>query len=108
MTATMIAFYKEPADREKFDKHFFEVHLPLVEKIPGLQRVEVKRFTGKTAPYYLMATLYFNNKEERKAGLSSPEGQATSADLPNYAAPDSVIIAFADTAYEASMASTHG
>ena len=97
MAATMIAFYKEPADREKFDKHFFEVHLPLVGKVPGLVKAEVSRFTGKNAPYYLMATLYFNNKEERKTGLGSPEGQALSADLPNYVAPDSITIAFADT-----------
>ena len=96
MPATMIAFYKEPPDREKFDKHFFEVHLPLVRKIPGLLKLEVERFAGKGAPYYLMVTLYFNNKEERKAGLNSPEGQATSVDLPNYAEPGSFIIAFAD------------
>lgn len=97
MAATMIALYKEPPEREKFDKHFFEVHLPLLQKVPGLTKTEVQRFAGKNAPYYLMATLYFNDKEARKAGLNSPEGQALSADLPNYAAEGSYIIAFADT-----------
>ncbi|GCE06498.1 EthD family reductase [Dictyobacter aurantiacus] len=96
MAVTMIALYKEPADREKFEKHYFDTHIPLVKKIPGLQKVEVSRFTGKDAPYYLMATLYFNSKEERKAGLSSPEGQATNADLVNFATPDSVTIAFTE------------
>ena len=66
MAVTMMALYKEPADREKFEKHYFETHVPLVKKIPGLQKVEVSRFSGKNAPYYLMATLYFNNKDERK------------------------------------------
>jgi len=98
MAATMIAFYKEPPDREKFDKHLFEVHLPLVQKIPGLVKMEVHRFTGKSAPYYLMVTLYFNDKEERKAGLmNSPEGQAVTADTQNNVAPDNIIVAFADT-----------
>lgn len=97
MTVTMIALYKEPADREKFDAHYFGTHIPLVRKIPGLQRTEVNRFTGKDAPYYLMATLYFNTKEERKAGLSSPEGQATSADLANFAEPGTYTIAFTET-----------
>lgn len=96
MAATMIALYKEPANREQFDKHYFGTHVPLVQKIPGLVKVEIHRFSGKNAPYYLMAILSFNNREERKAALSSPEGQATSADLSNFTAPDSVIIAFSD------------
>src|SRR5205085_11950993 len=57
MAATMIAFYKEPADREKLEKHLFEVHFPLVRKLPGLVKMEVNRFSGKGAPYYLMVTL---------------------------------------------------
>ncbi|MBE3560176.1 MAG: EthD family reductase [Ktedonobacteraceae bacterium] len=92
----MIALYKEPADREQFDKHYFNVHVPLVQKLPGLLKAEVHRFSGKNAPYYLMAILYFNNRDERKAALSSPEGQATSADLPNFTAPDDVVIAFSE------------
>ena len=92
----MIAFYNEPIDREKFDKHYFETHVPLVKKIPGLVKVEVSRFTGKNTPYYLMATLYFNNKEERKTALNTPEGQATSADVAEFTEPGSFTIAFAD------------
>lgn len=97
MAATMIALYKEPANREQFDKYYFETHIPLVQKIPGIQRAEVQRFSGKNAPYYLMATLYFADKEARKAGLGSPEGQATSADLANFAPEGTYTIAFAET-----------
>jgi len=96
MAATMIALYKTPPDQEKFDTHYFGTHLPLVQKIPGLVKVEVCRFTGKEAPYYLMATLYFNSREERKMGLNSPEGKATSVDLPNFAESGQFTIAFAD------------
>jgi uncharacterized protein (TIGR02118 family) len=98
MAATMIAFYKEPADREKLEKHLFEVHFPLVQKLPGLLKMEVNRFSGKSAPYYLMVTLYFNNKEERKAALmNSPEGQAVTADTQSNVPADKIIVAFADT-----------
>lgn len=96
MAVTMIALYKEPPDRGQFDTHYFGTHIPLVQKIPGLLNVEVQRFTGREAPYYLMATLYFNSKDERKAGLSSSEGQATNADLANFAAPGTYTIAFSD------------
>ena len=96
MAVTMVVLYKEPPDREKFDAYYFGTHIPLVQKIPGLLKVEVSRFTGREAPYYLMATLYFNNKEERKAALSSPEGQATAADLANFATPDIITTTFAD------------
>lgn len=96
MAVTMIALYKEPPNREQFEQHYFGTHIPLVQKIPGLMKVEVQRFSGRDAPYYLMATLYFESKEARKAGLSSLEGQATNADLANFAAPGSYTIAFAD------------
>ena len=96
MTANLIVFYKAPSDPEKFDKYYFETHIPLVQKIPGLAKVEVSRFTEENAPYHLMAALYFNSREERDAGLSSPEGQAAAADLSNFATPDIVTRAFAD------------
>jgi uncharacterized protein (TIGR02118 family) len=97
MAATIIVLYKEPANTEEFDTYYFQKHIPLVHKVPSLVRAEVNRFTGKNPPYYLMATLYFNSKEERKAALASPEGQAMNADVTNFAAPENVTIGFADT-----------
>ena len=40
----LIALYKKPADAdaiEAFEKHYFENHMPLVAKIPGLIKSEV-------------------------------------------------------------------
>lgn len=96
MAATLVVFYQKPADPEKFDDYYFTTHIPLVQKMPGLLKAEVARFTGKGAPYYLMATLYFSDREARTAALQSPEGQATSADVPNFAAPGTFTIAMAD------------
>jgi uncharacterized protein (TIGR02118 family) len=43
-----------------------------------------------------MASLFFNSREEREAALNSPAGQAAAADVPNFAAPGSFMLAFAD------------
>ena len=96
MAATIIVLYKEPTNTEAFDAYYFEKHVPLVQKVPGVLRIEVNRFSGKNAPYYLMATLYFNSRDERKAALASPEGQAMNADVANFAAPENVTVSFAD------------
>jgi len=96
MAVTMIVLYREPPNREQFDTYYSGTHIPLVQKMPGLFKVEVQRFTGREAPFYLMATLYFNDKDERKASMNSPEGQAASADVANFAAPGTYAIAFAD------------
>lgn len=96
MTANLIVFYKAPPDPEKFDKYYFQTHVPLVQKMPGLVKAEVSRFTGEDAPYYLMTSLFFNNREEREAALNSSIGQTVAADVLNFAAPGSFTLAFAD------------
>jgi uncharacterized protein (TIGR02118 family) len=96
----MIAMYKEPSDREAFDKYYNETHLPLAGKIPGLVKTEVMRLygtaTGGAPPYYLIAKLYFNSKEEMDAGLGGAEGRATGKDLRNFTQPGQVEMCFAE------------
>jgi uncharacterized protein (TIGR02118 family) len=80
--------YGHPADPAAFDAYFSSTHIPLVEKIPGLASFTVRRCASLDAsqpPYYLLAELGFPSAEALNAGLSSPEGQATAADVPNYA-----------------------
>ena len=97
MAATTVVLYKTPSDPEKFDAYYFGTHIPLAQKIPGLLRTEVQKFKGKNAPYYLMTTLYFNNRDEQNAAWRSPEGQAVSADVPNFAEQGIVTLASAET-----------
>ena len=42
----LVVLYKKPADVEAFEKHYREIHTPLVQKMPGLTKLEVTRFTG--------------------------------------------------------------
>ncbi len=85
----LVALYKSPADQEVFDKHYREVHIPLVKKIPGLRKVEVTRVLGAPigqSQYYLMAELYYDSVDAMNAANASPEGRATVKDLMSFAA----------------------
>ncbi len=84
----LVALYRKPADTEAFDRSYFETHIPLVKKVPGLQRVEVSRITG--APrgepdFYLMAELCFPDKETMDRGLASPENAEAGKNLMSFA-----------------------
>ena len=85
MTVKLTVVYAEPEDADAFDKHYFEVHAPLVDKWPGLQRTEVSTVLGgpmgSPSPYHLIAELYFADEDALNAALASPEGGATGKDF---------------------------
>src|SRR5579862_8048202 len=85
------AMYKHPADKAAFDRYYFACHVPTAKKMPGLLGYEVSRgavsmLGGAESPYHLVATLTFASKAAIDAALASPCGQATAADLGNFAA----------------------
>ena len=63
--------------------------MPLVGTISGIVKAETTKFLpeadGSNAAYYRMAELYFESPEALQAGMGTPEGQATAADLANFA-----------------------
>ena len=65
---------------EEAEKQYFDVHIPLAIKIPGLRKYTISKARGKEPPYYRMAELYFDDKDALNAGFSSPEGKATIED----------------------------
>lgn len=85
----LTALYNHPEDAAAFDRHYDEVHAPLANKIPGLQRYTISRpgpdADGNPPQYHLVAVLDFESQEAFGAGLEGPEGQAALADLPNFA-----------------------
>ncbi|MCB9365822.1 MAG: EthD family reductase [Calditrichaeota bacterium] len=83
-----IAFYKHPENVEAFDKAYWETHIPLINKVPGLAGLQAHKFwPGKDgpAPYYMMAVLSFADKESFKAGMKSPEMAEAGANLMSFA-----------------------
>jgi uncharacterized protein (TIGR02118 family) len=84
----LIAMYKTPEDTEAFDRHYFEVHMPIVSKIPGLIKSEVaklKPLPGSNAKYYMMTEMYYDDMDAFNAAMASPEGKASAKDLVNFA-----------------------
>lgn len=94
----LIALYKKPANTAEFDDRYFNGHVPLANKIPGLRKCDVAKIVGTPAgesEYYLMAELYFDDMEALKTGMSSPEGKAAAKDVMSFA-KDIVYMMFAE------------
>jgi len=88
--AKVYAMYKVPADKAAFDRYYYATHVPIAKKIPGLRHYEVTSgdvmpLQGGASPYHLIAALTFDSVAAVQAALASPEGQATAADLGNFA-----------------------
>jgi uncharacterized protein (TIGR02118 family) len=97
----LIALYKKPADVQAFEEHYANIHLPLVEKIPGLRKTELSRVTGAPrgeAPFYMMYEMYFDDMDAYNRAMASDENKAAGRDLMSFA-KDLVIMMIAD-AYE--------
>jgi uncharacterized protein (TIGR02118 family) len=87
--AQLIVMYKTPRDAAAFDKHYFEKHVPIAKKIPGLKKYEVSKGPVATpagpSSVYLVATLLFDDMAAIQKAFASPEGQAAAADVPTFA-----------------------
>ncbi len=84
----LVAVYAPPDDVQAFENHYREVHTPLVGKMPGLKKLEVSRFFGAPqgdARYYMMAEMYFADKDTLFAALRSDDGKAAGKDLMGFA-----------------------
>ena len=98
--ARLVVMYKTPRDAAAFDKHYFDRHVPLAKKIPGLRKYEVSEggVHGPEGPsgYHRVSILHFDSVADIQAAFASPEGQATAADVGNFA-DDGVELMFFDT-----------
>jgi uncharacterized protein (TIGR02118 family) len=90
--ARMLVVYRTPSDPEAFDRHYFEIHVPLAKKLPGLRRYDVSRGpivtpNGQDAAY-LIATLSFDGDIAAiHHAFASEAGQECAADRRRFA-PD--------------------
>lgn len=87
--ARLVAIYRTPNDPPAFDRYYADHHAPLAKKIPGLTKYDISKGPVRTprgsSDVHLIAMLHFESMAALQAGLGSPEGQATAADLQNFA-----------------------
>jgi uncharacterized protein (TIGR02118 family) len=84
----LVAMYKTPQDIEMFEKHYFEKHMPIVDKIPGLIKSEVSKLKilpGTDSDYYMMTEMYYEDMDSFNAAMATPEGKASARDIVNFA-----------------------
>jgi uncharacterized protein (TIGR02118 family) len=102
MAAKMLVIYKTPKDPAAFDRHYFDVHVPMAKKLPGLVSYEVSRrplmsLTGGTVPY-LVGALHFADMNSLKAAFASDLGKQCADDRKLLASNDEVDILIFETA----------
>ncbi len=87
--ARLVVVYKTPKDPSDFDRHYFNTHVPLAKKIPGLRKYEVS--SGPVASpagssgVHLIAILQFDDVAAIQRAFASPEGLAAAADVQTFA-----------------------
>ena len=84
----LMVCYGHPADPAAFDAYYTSTHAPLAEKIPGMASFTYRHIAsldGTQPPYYLIAELSWPSQEAMGTALGSPEAQAATADVPNFA-----------------------
>lgn len=96
--ARMIVIYRTPKDIAAFNRHYFDVHLPLAKKLPGLRKYEISHgpveVVAGSPDVYLIGTVYFDDLAAMRKAFASPEGQAARADRLRYAPDDSGVQMF--------------
>ncbi len=95
----LVALYQKPANVDAFEQHYAQIHIPLVERIPGILKTEWTRFLASPqgeAPYYMMYEMYFDSMESYKIAMKSEENKAAGQDLMSFA-KDLVTLMIAET-----------
>jgi len=85
----LLVLYGRPKDPVAFDEYYRATHIPIARRMKGLKKWTIGKVEGapdgKPPPFYYVADLYMESREDFEQLLASPEGQAAVADVPNYA-----------------------
>lgn len=93
MTIKLTVVYGTPDDPDAFDKHYADVHMPIIERWPNVQRTEVARVTGgpmgSASPYHQITEIYFADEAALNEALASEAGAESGKDFMAIAPPGS-------------------
>ncbi|WP_327141653.1 EthD family reductase [Nocardia sp. NBC_01327] len=81
--ARFVVMYDLPADVEAFERHYWDVHIPLAKQLPGLRRYTVSKDARPVIgePYYLVGMLDWDDMAALGAAFDSEIGQQCAADV---------------------------
>jgi uncharacterized protein (TIGR02118 family) len=80
--------YGRPTDPADFDRHYRDVHVGLVQAVPGLLRFTLghpRSMDRATPAPYLVAELDFESADAMKESLRTPAAEAMAADVSTFA-----------------------
>jgi uncharacterized protein (TIGR02118 family) len=79
-----LVLYPDPTDTEAFDRHYFETHVPLAKRLPGLRSYDFSRTPQQirgTEHYYIVAELAWDDMASLRQDFASPLGQELTRDV---------------------------
>ncbi len=86
----LIILYGHLDDLAAFEDYYSKRHIPYAtQHMPGVTGAEnlrvVGTLDGTASPSYRISQLSYNSMDDLRSGLASTDGQATIADLANFA-----------------------
>jgi uncharacterized protein (TIGR02118 family) len=88
MAVKITITFGRPVDADAFERHYVDVHAPLVRDLPGLRAYEFGRaltnFDGSPPDAFWVVSLTFADEDAMRASFASAAGQLTVDDMPNF------------------------
>ncbi|HIE4271986.1 TPA: EthD family reductase [Pseudomonas aeruginosa] len=84
---SVVVVYSYPKDPLEFERHYREVHVPLVKKMPGLVEFKASITDSGVQPeqWHAIAVLKYHDQMALDRSMASPEGFAAVEDVSNFA-----------------------
>lgn len=81
--ARFLVLWGTPQDPEFFERHYREIHVPLVKRLPGVRRYTFSRAARPVRGdlYYRIAELDFDDIAALQQAFASPEGRSAASDV---------------------------
>jgi uncharacterized protein (TIGR02118 family) len=79
-----LVLYQRPTDADAFDRHYYDIHVPLTKKLPGVRNYTVSRNASAVRGpelYYLVAELEWDDMASLQRDFASPLGQELAEDV---------------------------
>lgn len=90
-----VALYPPPLDVAAFQHHYTQVHVPLVEDLPGIRNIAYSfdvTVVAEDAAYACVFEAEFDDRAALQAALESPQGVKAAADVANFASGGVVLL----------------